>query len=144
MARARSKQTMGRRLTGAVGCVLLASAFVQGCAYPSHRWGYDRQLLAADRMADHGDYEGARAAYEALAWETVREDDLRYVRYRLAYLYELQGEFARAIEAYSAIAADWVMRWTSIRRRRSIGLVAFNTTSLAKSTPRSTRGTRRF
>ena len=106
MARARSKQTMGRRLTGVVGCVLLASAFGQGCAYPSHRWGYDRQLLAADRMADHGDYEGARAAYESLAWETVREDDLRYVRYRLAYLYELQGEFAQAIEAYSAIAAD--------------------------------------
>ena len=106
MARARSKQTMGRRLTGVVLCVLLASWSGVGCAYPSHRWGYDRQLLAADRMADHGDYEGARAAYEALAWETVREDDLRYVRFRLAYLYELQGEFAQAIEAYSAIAAD--------------------------------------
>lgn len=106
MAGARGKQTWRRRLMG-VGCfVLLASLVGQGCAYPAHRWSYDRQLLAADRMADHGDYEGARAAYETLAWETVREDDLRYVRYRLAYLYELQGEFAQAIEAYSAIAAD--------------------------------------
>jgi tetratricopeptide (TPR) repeat protein len=67
------------------------------------RWSYDRGLLRADAMADRGDMEGARAAYEALARQPQRDDQLRYVRYRLAYLLELEARWDEALRAYDGI-----------------------------------------
>lgn len=77
-----------------------------GCAYQQRDWTFDRDLLAADALTDAGQYEQARQAYEGLAWRSERQDLLAYIRYRLAYLFELQGDASAALAAYERVWRD--------------------------------------
>jgi tetratricopeptide (TPR) repeat protein len=74
-----------------------------GCAYQRADFGFDRQLLQADALTDDGDYAAARALYLSIAPDSERQDLLSYIRYRLAYLTELEGDAAAALEQYEAI-----------------------------------------
>jgi tetratricopeptide (TPR) repeat protein len=86
-----------------VGLVFLV---LSGCAYQQRDWSFDRELLDADAMTDDGRYGEARTAYEGLAWRSERQDLLAYIRYRLAYLHELEGDAAAAIAAYEQVWRD--------------------------------------
>lgn len=88
--------------TRCVAAVLLAAA-VTGCGISRSRWDLHRELLDADRLADDGQYDAAIDAYEALAPRVDRDDLLAYVRFRIAYMAELDGRHDEALEAYADI-----------------------------------------
>ncbi len=86
--------------------VLLAMALLTGaCGVPRSAWEFERELLAADRLADYGHHEDAYQAYEALAWRSHREDLLRYIQFRLGLMRERQGRYDEALTQYRSLWA---------------------------------------
>ena len=74
-----------------------------GCGTTPERWDFYRALLDADVLADDGEYAEARTAYEALAPASDRDDLLLYIRFRIALMDELAGDFDAAITGYREI-----------------------------------------
>lgn len=101
--RVNPKPQLVRAFECLVWCAVAWFAPGAGCAYQRADFGFDRQLLQADALTDDGDYAAARALYLSIAPDSERQDLLSYIRYRLAYLTELEGDAAAALEQYEAI-----------------------------------------
>lgn len=84
-----------------VVAVVLVSAW--GCGVPRTTWDFNRALLDVDALADDGAFMEAREGYLALAPLAEREDLLRYVRFRAAYMLERAGDLRGALRGYEAI-----------------------------------------
>ena len=74
-----------------------------GCGTTPERWDFYRALLDADALADDREYLEARAAYLALAAESDRDDLLLYIRYRVALMDEMAGDYEEAVAGYREI-----------------------------------------
>jgi len=87
----------------AVWVAFLVGTMSYSCAFSRSSWEFHRDLLAADRLADQARYDEARAAYRELAWRAERDDLLRYVRFRIALMYDREGQAERAMALYEDI-----------------------------------------
>lgn len=90
-----------RRLAGLLW--VLVTSMLGACAFTPQQWQFHRDLLDADAMVDDGLYDEAEREYGRLAHHAEREDLLRYIRFRLAYVAELDGRLDEALERYTAI-----------------------------------------
>lgn len=88
-------------LLALIGALLFAA-----CGMSRSQFDFTRSLVAADRLADDGDFDGAADAYDALAWKVDRVDLLRYVQFRRALMDERRGRIEAARAAYLRIAAS--------------------------------------
>ena len=84
--------------------VTVAMLLAWGCGVPRAHWEFERQLLAVDRMADHGEHEDAARLYEVLAGRSHREDLVRYATFRAAEMRWRAGHCAEAFERFGIIA----------------------------------------
>jgi tetratricopeptide (TPR) repeat protein len=73
------------------------------CGTTPERWQFYRELLDADSLADDGEYEEAQRAYLVLAPAADRDDLLLYIRYRVALMEEMAGNYELAIAGYRQI-----------------------------------------
>ncbi|MCB9520433.1 MAG: tetratricopeptide repeat protein [Myxococcales bacterium] len=94
---------LGVRLGLVRSVALSVSLVVAGCGVPAASWDFNRALLAADALADDGDFSGAYSRYLELASESPRDDLRSYIRYRLGYMLEQQGRDDEALAAYASV-----------------------------------------
>jgi tetratricopeptide (TPR) repeat protein len=99
MERAPLKPDASTRLIAALALAWMLGA----CGMTAPRWSFYRALLEVDVLADDGHYAEARQGYRALASKSDRLDLLSYVRFREAYMYELEGRYEEALAAYGRI-----------------------------------------
>ena len=83
--------------------MVLVLVVVSACATTRSAWDFRRELLATEAMADRRQYAEAIEGYESLAERAEREDDLHYLRYRIAYMYEQLGDLEEALARYEAM-----------------------------------------
>ena len=76
---------------------LLLALAVVGCARPAHRLDFDRQLYAAERLADRGRSEEAASTIGALARRAYLEEDAVRLHIRAADLHLRSGELSSAM-----------------------------------------------
>ncbi|MEL6179795.1 MAG: tetratricopeptide repeat protein [Myxococcota bacterium] len=100
-----------------------------GCGRQEERYRWERALLAADRLADHRDYQAAREAYIYLSSgemaEHARQAELRYVQYRLAYLYEREGNYRDAILGYQELWSGDIRDETAAKAMYRVGYIFY-------------------
>jgi tetratricopeptide (TPR) repeat protein len=71
------------------------------CGYPRSEWEFERELNRADRLRDREAWDEARALYWQLAFQAPSDERLRYIRFRIAQLHELRGDYEGALDAYA-------------------------------------------
>lgn len=102
VARASTRKTA----VGAAAIAAVLSWFAvtgAGCGVPYDDWAFHRALLDADRLADDRRNMEAAEAYWDLAFDARRDDLLRYIRFRIALMYEREGRFDEALALYALI-----------------------------------------
>lgn len=82
---------------------LLVIVATCACGLTRSEWSYQRNVLAADRLADSREYNAAYLQYLALAPDAPVDVDLRYLRFRTALMLEKMERYDEAIDAYRAI-----------------------------------------
>lgn len=82
---------------------LLCALSCAACGVSRPNWEFDRQLLAVDRLADHGDHQAALEGYEALLSRSYRDDMTRYIGLRIGLMLEHLGDCDGALRAWARV-----------------------------------------
>lgn len=84
-------------------CIALLAGLTVGCGTTYDAWSFQRDVLAADALADKGDYEGAFEAFTDLSARATTQLDLQHLQVRSAYMLEQMGRAEDALVAYARI-----------------------------------------
>lgn len=84
-------------------CIALLTGLLVGCGTTYDTFSYHRDSLAADAMADRGEYEAALEAYTELSARATTQMDLQHLQVRSAYMLEQMGRAEDALVAYARI-----------------------------------------
>lgn len=83
--------------------VICAGTLLASCGVPLSQWEAERELLAADRLADRGEHAQALVAYRRLQTELTRADLVRYAAFREGLMLERQGHSEEALRVYALL-----------------------------------------
>lgn len=84
-------------------CSLMILWVSAGCGTTHASWSFQREVLAADAMADDGDYAGALSEFTRLSKYAEKQVDLQHLQFRSAYMLEQMGRAEEALAAYERI-----------------------------------------
>lgn len=84
-------------------CSLIIVWVSAGCGTTQASWSFQREVLAADALADDGDYAGALSEFTRLSKYAEKQVDLQHLQFRSAYMLEQMGDAQAALAAYERI-----------------------------------------
>lgn len=101
-----ARQPHGRGIVKIVRALLCSALFLSvcvACGTPRSAWEFQREVIAAEALADQGEYEEALQEYTRLSALADTQLDLQHLQFRSAYMWEQMGNADEALAAYARI-----------------------------------------